>query len=35
MILTGVLINAAAVVVGGFLGTLGGRLLPIIFCLFM
>ena len=28
MILTGVLINAAAVVVGGVLGTLGGRLMP-------
>lgn len=28
MILTGVLINAAAVAVGGVLGTLGGRLMP-------
>lgn len=28
MILTGVLINAAAVVAGGVLGTLGGRLMP-------
>lgn len=28
MILTGVLINAAAVVVGGVLGTLGGRFMP-------
>ena len=28
MILTGILINAAAVAVGGVLGTLGGRLMP-------
>ena len=28
MILTGVLINAAAVAAGGVLGTLGGRLMP-------
>ena len=35
MILTGVLINAAAVAAGGVLGTLCGRLLPILLCRFM
>lgn len=35
MILTGVLINAAAVAAGGVLGTLGDRLLPILLCRFM
>ena len=35
MILTGVLINAAAVAAGGVLGTLGRRLLPILLCRFM
>ena len=35
MILTGALINAAAVAAGGGLGALGGRLLPILRCRFM
>ena len=35
MILTGALVNGLAIVAAGVLGTLGGRLMPILLCRFM